>query len=61
MEKCLKITVDKSDDLEKMLKSLNYEKRSGSAGYNRDKIVIIPKKKWYWLSSDLIGTQTVFL
>lgn len=57
MEECLKITVEKTESLEDTLKSLNYEKRSGSASYNRDKIVIIPKKKWYWFSNDLVGTQ----
>ena len=61
MENCLKIVVNKTDDVENTLKLFNYEKRSGSAGYNRDKITIIPKKKWYWFSNDLLGTQTISL
>jgi len=61
MENCLKIVVNKTDDVENTLKSFGYEKRSGSAGYSRDKIVIIPKKKWYWFSNDLLGTQIISL
>jgi hypothetical protein len=40
------------------LKSFGYEKRSGSAGYTRESICIVPKKKWFWESSDSIGTYT---
>lgn len=61
MENYLKIVVSKTDDVENTLKSFGYEKRSGSAGYSRDKIVIVPKKKWYWFSNDLLGTQTISL
>ena len=61
MENCLKITVEKSKSLEDMLKSFGYEKRCGSGAYERNSIVIIPKKKWYWVSNDLIGTQIITL
>ncbi|WP_164504600.1 hypothetical protein [Elizabethkingia anophelis] len=40
--------MEKSDDIECMLKSFGYEKRSGDGSYKKDCIAIIPKKKWYW-------------
>ncbi|MDV3461793.1 hypothetical protein CMV04_12310 [Elizabethkingia anophelis] len=46
--KCRIIYVEKSDDIECMLKSFGYEKRSGDGSYKKDCMAIIPKKKWYW-------------
>jgi len=62
MEKCLAITVDLDESLVETLKKQGYEKRSGSAAYNRDLIVIIPKKKWFWLTkNETKGTKNIFL
>ncbi len=52
MEKCLTITVDKENSLITDLLKFGYEKRSGSGAYNRDLLVIVPKKKWFWLTSN---------
>lgn len=57
LEKCLVITVDKTEETEERLKSLGYMKRSGSASYNRDKIAIIPEKLWYWFETGNGGTR----
>jgi hypothetical protein len=56
-ENCLLIVVDKSDDLVSMLESFGYEKRAGSCAYTRNSITIVPKKKWYWFSTDKKGTR----
>ena len=61
MENCLGILVNKNDDVEKTLQSFNYEIRSGSGGYNRDKIMIVPKKKWYWFCNGNTGTKNLYL
>jgi len=52
MEECLVITVDKDESLIKDLDRFGYEKRSGSAAYIRNFLVIVPKKKWYWLTGN---------
>ena len=58
MEKCLTITVDKSDSLVSDLQKFGYEKRSGSVAYKRDLLVIVPKKKWYWeTANETKGTK----
>ena len=44
MENCLLITVNKTEDLEKTLKSFGYEKRSGDGAYKKNFIIIVPKK-----------------
>lgn len=62
MERCLAITTDKNESLIKDLKQRGYSERSGSAGYNRNQMVIIPKKKWFWLTSNTTnGTEERFL
>jgi hypothetical protein len=54
MEKCLVITVDKDESLIKDLEEFGYEKRGGGASYTRNFLVIVPKKKWYWLTGNSI-------
>jgi len=55
-EKCRIIVVNNTPDMIETLKSFGYEKRSGSAGYTRESICIVPKKKWFWESSESLGT-----
>lgn len=54
-EECRIIVVNNNPDIIETLKSFGYEKRSGSAGYNRDTICIVPKKKWFWESNESLG------
>jgi hypothetical protein len=46
------IVVPKSDELEKSLLESGYEKRSGSASYNREFYLILPYKKYFWETDD---------
>lgn len=57
-EECRIIVVNNTPDMIETLKSFGYEKRSGSAGYSRETICIVPKKKWFWETSESIGTYT---
>ena len=57
MKNYLEITTERTEELENTLIKLKYEKRNGSAGYNRDKITIIPEKKWYWFSNGMEGIK----
>ena len=56
-EDCLIITVNKTEDLIKTLENQGYEKRSGSGAYIRNTVAIVPKRKWYWLTTWSTGTH----
>lgn len=55
LEKCRIIVVKNTLDITNTLKSFGYEKRSGSAVYNRDTVRVVPKKKWFWESNESLG------
>ena len=61
MEKYLKINVIFSEELVKDLKNFGYEIRAGSASYKRDTLSIIPAKKWFWRTSEDLGTTNISL
>jgi hypothetical protein len=42
------ICVDKSSDVEDLLKNLGYEKRCGSCTYQHHYFWVVPFKKWYY-------------
>jgi hypothetical protein len=55
-QECRIIVVNNTPDIIDTLKSFGYEKRAGSAVYNRNTICIVPKKKWFWESNQSLGS-----
>lgn len=58
-EECRIIVVSNTPEMNETLKSFGYEKRSGSAAYTRESICIVPKKKWFWVSNETVGTSYI--
>jgi len=55
METNIVIIIPIKEDIIKELNSNGYERRSGNPSYHNKNTLILPHKKWYWLTNDSCG------